>query len=426
MKKKIIIIGTGFSSLMAVIVAVSKGYKPLILDHDQRTNLNTNHLRNSYLTKSSNFGGLSNFWGGAISKIDTNLNKYCLNSKKLNKFYKIIDNLFNQLGKNDQYSKYFSLKKNIIKNNQVTLKVADHRSLIFGSSRIALSNNKIFSTKNILLSLLKKRKIKIKRKFEVIKLIEKENKIFIYSSNNKVETCHKVFLGAGAYNSAKIIMNSNLNINKVLLKENTISYGIVIFKKKIHFKENNPYCDYFLTKIGKNNYHNQIYFLKDEFLNKIKKNSYFYYIILKILKKIFKNRLVIILNYMNMNISNKILINKNGNFGNLEKKLYKKDYYTKIKNDISKVFKNYKPYFIFFKEGNFGESNHYGSSFPITKNNKFRYESDMLGRIKYCKNIHIIDSSSLPILPTNTITYTLMAHSARITENSLNLFKKKN
>ena len=71
-------------------------------------------------------------------------------------------------------------------------------------------------------------------------------------------------------------MNSNLNINKVLLKENTISYGIVIFKKKIHFKENNSYCDYFLTKIDKNNYHNQIYFLKDEFLNKIKKNIYFY------------------------------------------------------------------------------------------------------------------------------------------------------
>ena len=50
----------------------------------------------------------------------------------------------------------------------------------------------------------------------------------------------------------------------------------------------------------------------------------------------------------------------------------------------------------------------------------------MLGRIKCYKHIHIIDSSSLPILPTNTITYTLMAHSARITENSLNLFKKKN
>ena len=92
-----------------------------------------------------------------------------------------------------------------------------------------------------------------------------------------------------------------------------------------------------------------------------------------------------------MNISNKILIYKNGNLGNLEKKLFKKNYYTKIKNDISKVFKNYRPGFIFFKEGSFGESNHYGSSFPITKNNKFRYESDMLD-VKYYKHIHIIDS----------------------------------
>ena len=30
----------------------------------------------------------------------------------------------------------------------------------------------------------------------------------------------------------------------------------------------------------------------------------------------------------------------------------------------------------------------------------------MLGRIKYYKHIHIIDSSSLPILPTNYYLYT--------------------
>ena len=47
------------------------------------------------------------------------------------------------------------------------------------------------------------------------------------------------------------------------------------------------------------------------------------------------------------------------------------------------------------------------------------YEADILGRINNLKNIHIIDSSVLTTLPISTITYTVMANSIRIIDNSI-------
>ena len=127
-----------------------------------------------------------------------------------------------------------------------------------------------------------------------------------------------------------------------------------------------------------------------------------------------------------MNISKKMKIEKNKKvliFDKLSKK--KIEYYLGIKKDIKDIFKKYNPYYIFLKSGKFSESNHYGSSFPLRKSRKIFNSTDKLGRYKKFKNIHIIDSSSIPILPTNTLTYTLMAHSAKITSDALGLNKKK-
>ena len=52
---------------------------------------------------------------------------------------------------------------------------------------------------------------------------------------------------------------------------------------------------------------------------------------------------------MNMNISNKILIYKNGNLGNLEKN-YLKNYYTKIKMIFQKYRKLLRPASIFSRK----------------------------------------------------------------------------
>ena len=69
-KKKIVIIGTGFSSLISTLISISKGYKPTILESASSSRILDKHYKKKFFYDANFFGGLSNFWGGAISKID--------------------------------------------------------------------------------------------------------------------------------------------------------------------------------------------------------------------------------------------------------------------------------------------------------------------------------------------------------------------
>ncbi len=421
-KRKIVIIGTGFSSLISAIVAVSKGYKPIILESGSNSKRTLGFYKKNYFFNSNFFGGLSNFWGGAISKTDKADKKNIYNNKEFLKYFFIVDKLFKQYGKNDSYSEYFNLNNNLILSKQKNINIVKKKKIIFGASRIAINKKKLFNTREIFFKLFKKKKIKIIFNFKVTKFEEFKNKVVIYSSNNKKIICNKLFIGAGSFNTANIFMNSYNELKKICLKENSINYALIFFRRKISFINNNSYCDFYMTKLGKENYHNQIYLLKDKFLEKIKSFSYFYYMILKLLHIIFKNKIILVFNYMGMDISKQIELTKNNkiiSIKNIISKDKKNNYYAQVKNDLKNTFKKYFPFLIILKSSNFGDSNHYGSSFPSKNSKKIPNSTDLLGRYKNLKNIHIIDSSSMPSLPTNTLTYTLMVHSARITDKSL-------
>lgn len=60
-----------------------------------------------------------------------------------------------------------------------------------------------------------------------------------------------------------------------------------------------------------------------------------------------------------------------------------------------------------------GESYHFGNSSYYNANHKVVFDKE-IGEIEGFPNISIVDSSSLPILPSYPITYTLMANAARI------------
>lgn len=422
MSKKIVIVGTGFSSLIASIIVISKGYKPIVLDCSSNIHHKKIYTKKNYLKYNFFFGGLSNFWGGAINKVGDFDKKNPLNTKILSKYYSFVDQLFDQLGKNDNYSSYFKLNKNIINNKQSNLSFLKKKNFIIGSSRIAISKKKPFKANSIFLKLYRSKKLILDKNFKVKKFIETKNKVKLYSYTKKQIICDKVFLGSGPYGSAKIIMNSLKEIKKVCIKENTINFGIMLLREKVSFKNNNPFCDFFITKINNENYHNQIYYPKSKFLKKLKKN-YIYYFLFQILNKLFKDRVIIIFNYMNMNNSKEYIIRKYGASNIIVNKLSIKNYLKTVKKDLKKIFENYKPFFIFFKNSKFGESNHCGSTFPLNIKKSFK-TTDNFGRLKNMKNVHLIDSSVLPTLPTNTLTYTLMANSAKITDSSLR--SKKN
>ena len=65
-----------------------------------------------------------------------------------------------------------------------------------------------------------------------------------------------------------------------------------------------------------------------------------------------------------------------------------------------------------------GRSFHLGSSFPM-KNSGSAFYSDVLGRPMGLKRVHLMDASTFPSIPATTITFTIMANSDRIVNESL-------
>ena len=62
---------------------------------------------------------------------------------------------------------------------------------------------------------------------------------------------------------------------------------------------------------------------------------------------------------------------------------------------------------------------HLGGSFPMTAIPNKSHETDKLGRLSEFENLHIIDSSSYPSIPSTTLGILLTANAWRITESSL-------
>ncbi len=62
---------------------------------------------------------------------------------------------------------------------------------------------------------------------------------------------------------------------------------------------------------------------------------------------------------------------------------------------------------------------HLGGSFPMTANRTKVNETDKLGRLIDFENLHIVDSSTYPSIPSTTLAILLTANAWRITEESL-------
>jgi choline dehydrogenase-like flavoprotein len=75
------------------------------------------------------------------------------------------------------------------------------------------------------------------------------------------------------------------------------------------------------------------------------------------------------------------------------------------------------PLLFLTRKSKIGHGNHYGGTFPMKKNPK-RLESDLLGRVKGWKQVHIVDSSTFPSIPPGPIVLTIMANAYRISQAS--------
>jgi choline dehydrogenase-like flavoprotein len=65
------------------------------------------------------------------------------------------------------------------------------------------------------------------------------------------------------------------------------------------------------------------------------------------------------------------------------------------------------------------KSYHYGGSFPMHRNVAGDFASDLLGRVGPWRNVHLVDASVFPTVPATTFTLTIMANAHRIATEAM-------
>ena len=446
---KHIIVGTGLSSLAAVLALISKNIKPTVLDiglnnikskkvlksdysklpYLQEFNylfesFSDNSIRNNTeLLKSVGYGGLSNVWGGSICKIHKkDFKNWPIKFDELNKYYKKLDKHFMFDGFDDLYSEQFNLKKtnrnlpSYLENEKELLK----EGIFFGNPRNILGKSKkILNSKYYINELIKSNKINYINNIKVKNYIEKKNFVQINCQNIKskkqiIIKCKKLLLGCGTFQTAKIIFNSE-NINSLKIKESKLIPSVWFMKDEIKKKHKLSFL-FNITHLTKFKFHSQVYKIDLDLLKKLESNFPVLKLLPGILKKFMMNNFLIIFTYIDQKNSNQLILKKKDGNTFIKKNNYKiLDTYAKIKRLITKIFSNRIINIFSVTSFRFGYGYHFGSSLPMSnkiKNNK----SDKLGRPFAKKRVHIIDSSILPEIPVNTISYTVMANAYRIAD----------
>ena len=207
---KIVIAGTGFSSILCINYLVNLGLKPIVLDvgneigEEKKTVLKKKALaRQKNLDTFHCLGGLSSIWTGVINKyLDDDFADWPVNKSEFDNYYaEVIKNL-----KDSEIYSYDSLSKNDLLNYQ--LKQQDHKlkNEIYNNKKISIkytslllkkldvSERKIddygsmtaFNFKDIVQSFIKESKIEY-RKEKIIKLSEDNDQVTIETLNMENE-----------------------------------------------------------------------------------------------------------------------------------------------------------------------------------------------------------------------------------------------
>lgn len=446
---KHIIVGTGLSSLAAVLSLVSKNNKPTVIDiginkiKDNKV-LKSDYSKLPYLNdfkylfesfgdksirkntevlKSIGYGGLSNIWGGSICKVHKkDFKNWPIEYDEINKYYKKLDKHFRFDGFDDLYSKEFNLKKinkntpNFFLNESELLK----EGIYFGNPRNILGKSKkILNSKEYFNELIKSKKINYIKNMKVQNYIEKKKFVEINCVNIRTKKkltfkCKKLLLGCGAFQTSKILFNSE-KISRLKLRETKLIPSVWFVKDKI--KKNHKLTFLFnITYLNRFKFHSQVYKIDMDLFKKLESNLPILKFFPGIVKKFIMNNFLIIFTYINQNNSNELILRKKKQKTYLKKKTKILYSYSNIKSLITRIFSNQIKNIFSLTSFKFGYGYHFGSSLPMSGSRKMN-NSDHLGRPFGKKRIHIIDSSILPEIPVNTISYTVMANAYRIADN---------
>lgn len=410
-------------------------------------------------------GGFSVAWGASVLPPDNcDIKDWPLNHVELNKYYKEILKDIPYSGLDDMLSMKFPIikkpdgnvslsdgnKKIIESLNNSYLKNSD--DFLYGQSRLLLNvlNNKnsckycgacmsgcvydsIYKANLDLEKLIKMNKINYYSNKEVLSFEESHNHVVVeYLEENKIkkEKFDKLFVGAGVFNSTKILLKSKKIIDQKAYIKTTHSIILPILSAKgteLNWPNINTMPGIFLefknTLVSNNWIHVQLSTPNEMVLEKFRFKESKKKLFLSSIKKFLINRTYIAHINMHSDLSGhyeiSYKIDKNHKHIFVTKKINNSNSRTVTKlslkklSEILKVIKLYPLNFLSKTSDNF-ESFHLGSSIPMKIKTKNLLETDLLGRPHQTKNVHIIDSSILPSLPATTIGLVTMANAYRI------------
>ncbi len=396
------------------------------------------------LTKS--FGGLSTVWGSAVHDLlDYEKEIY----KKLNID---IEKYFNEL---DDKLLFLTNQKNKLKNtisfpesteSDLLLKKLNNNSKInarhskflinfknsrdfslckfCGSFKLMCSTGSLWSSKEEIYEHILNKDIEYLPNHKLIQFTEKgENVQCEILHNNKMKklSFDYLFIGAGAFSTSEIFLNSNL-VSNVEINHSDL-HTIPFIKKTNNNKSPMSHPVVFISgEAEKKLFFSQLYFYSDSLLKIYLDNPYIYKIIKKF-PNFIKNYFGGMRLFVDPSVSSKIVLNKIN--GVINKKIVEYDFESqkKVKKKFLKNLNRRGIINLSFFSNNVrnGESYHFGSQFK-PNNKTIETSSDNLGRVGNLKKTFVIDSSVLPVVNTGPITYTVMANSLRITKEFIKKF----
>jgi len=241
--------------------------------------------------------------------------------------------------------------------------------------------------------------------------------------NSTPKIYDKVFLAAGAIGTSKIILRSVDNINMLeILTTDLVT--IPYITNKMTSEKKHTFVDIYIKYFRKSLFtFGQLYGFSNNLLSLSKEAVPVAQKFGSFLKFIFKRTGGIFI-YLDQKISSSLYVTTKGTEISIEpgrKNNITKSIFIILQICIQLLFRGLLLVPFIGSWRKHGNSNHYGSQLPMNldTNKRLKNETDSLGSISTLKNLHIVDSSVLPIVPSGPITFITMANSYRITNEVL-------
>lgn len=254
----------------------------------------------------------------------------------------------------------------------------------------------------------------------LVERVEECEKVTIYGcdsyKNESQIVAEKVFLAVGPISTASIVIRSGLQ-KEVIIRDTATAFGAAIQLRSSNRNSQDGYHSLSQWWISSPEMFAQIYPPTDDLTELIMKRFRLLKIFRRILR-LFVLRIHPVIMYLPVNQSRHlrvhsregtIVIDEDG-----DKMLVQKSFKNQIQI-LARLFirSGYVMHQKMFRYKSAGGGYHFGSSFPQGTS------SDHVGRPRFFKNVHIVDSSVLPLLPLGSITPTIMVNAVRIARTVL-------